>query len=119
MSAAKPIDDDALANLLELTGGDPAFLAELIDAYVDDTPEQLAAMHQAVAVGDMSELRRAAHSLKSNSANFGAFRLAELCAGVEAQAQAGASDRTIELVAQVEAEYDRVRRALQDVRAAE
>lgn len=117
MADSMVLDRQALANLLAMTGDDPSFLAELIDAYADDTPAQLATMHRAVTEGNMEALRRAAHSLKANSANFGAVRLAELSARIEAQATTGTSDVSVELVAMAEAEYDRVRRALQDVRA--
>jgi two-component system, sensor histidine kinase and response regulator len=117
MADSMVLDRQALANLLAMTGDDPLFLAELIDAYADDAPAQLATMHRAVRDGDMGELRRAAHSLKANSANFGAVRLAELCARIEALATTGTPDMSVELVAMAEAEYDRVRRALQDARA--
>jgi HPt (histidine-containing phosphotransfer) domain-containing protein len=113
------INRATLDELLETTGGDPAFLAELIDTYFEDSATLLPAMREALAAGSTEQLRRAAHSLKSNSASFGAQELAIRCRALEEQSQAGAlGDAAAERLAQVEAEYERVRRALQAARPA-
>jgi PAS domain S-box-containing protein len=83
------IDRSALEQLVESFGGDRAFLNELLDAFLDDAPEQIAAMQTALSVGDSDTLRRAAHSLKSPSASFGATALAESCRQLEELATAG------------------------------
>src|SRR5919199_3327777 len=118
MAEPDVLDRAALADLLAMTGGDPTFLAELIDTYVADTPQQLAAIRRALEVGDAEAVRRAAHSLKSNSATFGAAALAALGAQLEARGKAGALAGTDELVARAEAEYDLVKRALRALQAA-
>ena len=118
MAEPESIDPAALETLLETTGGDPAFLAELIDSYVDDTPQLLAVIRRAVDAGDGEELRRAAHTLKSNSATFGALTLAALCRDLEGQGKTGMLDGAAERVGQVEAEYAKVRQALQTARSA-
>jgi HPt (histidine-containing phosphotransfer) domain-containing protein len=110
------INRAALDDLLATTGGDPGFLAELIDTYFEDSATLLPAMHQALAAGSAEQLRRAAHSLKSNSTSFGAQELAGLCRALEEESRAGALGGAEERLAQVEAEYDRVRRALQAAR---
>jgi HPt (histidine-containing phosphotransfer) domain-containing protein len=106
------IDQAALDALNEMTGGDPAFLAEMIDTYLDDTPGQFAAMRQALAGGQADDYRRAAHSLKSNSANFGALALADLCREMEEKGKAGALDGQAGRLTQAEAEFEKVRQAL-------
>lgn len=113
MTESDVIDRAALETLLEAVGGDTAFLAEMIDEYFADTPTLLATMWQALVVSDAAGLRRAAHALKSNSANFGAGALTELCRDLEARGKDGALDGAAPLLAQVEAEYDRVKPALQ------
>jgi HPt (histidine-containing phosphotransfer) domain-containing protein len=118
MAGAESIDRAALHTLFETTGGDPAFLAELIDSYCDDTPGLLAAVRHAVDDGDAEALRRAAHSLKSNSATFGALALAALGRDLEEQGRTGRLDGAAERVALAEAEYAHVRRALQAARPA-
>jgi HPt (histidine-containing phosphotransfer) domain-containing protein len=106
------IDRSALESILDATGGDPEFLAEMIDEFLADSPQLLAAMRAALASGNAAELRRAAHSLKSNSSNFGAHALAELCRELEERGKAGALDGASELFSQIEAEYQLVEPAL-------
>jgi HPt (histidine-containing phosphotransfer) domain-containing protein len=67
--------------LKEATGGD--FIDELVDTYLEDAPRQLSALHAALQTQDAEAFRRAAHSLKSNSATFGAGRLSEMAKELE------------------------------------
>ena len=67
------IDLDVLNTLKETIGAD--FLNELLSTYYEDTSTQINTLRQALANGDAETFRRAAHSLKSNSANFGAMEL--------------------------------------------
>lgn len=112
MSEQDAINHAALDNLVATTGGDPAFLAELIDAYFEDTATLLPSMRDALSTGSAEQLRRAAHTLKSNSASLGAEDLAVLCRELEEQGRAGALGGAAKRLAQIEAEYERVRRAL-------
>ena len=111
------IDRTALEALLETTGGDPGFLAELVDTYLSDAVEQLAAMRQAIAVANPEELRRAAHSLKSNSASVGARTLASLCQELEQRARNGVLEGAPERLAHIEMAYTAVEDGLRALRA--
>jgi HPt (histidine-containing phosphotransfer) domain-containing protein len=111
------LDRAALDNLLDITGGDPEFLDELIDTFLSDAEAQLAAMRQAIADGDETALLRPAHSLKSNSTNVGATALAELCREIEADARAGGVPDAEARVSRVAAELAGVRAALLEARA--
>ncbi|MDH4137666.1 MAG: Hpt domain-containing protein [Anaerolineae bacterium] len=108
----------ALENLREMIGGDPDFLAELMDTFLNEAPQLLADMRQAVEDRDAAGLRLAAHSLKSNSTDFGAMTLSNLCWELEGMGKAGTLDGVAEKVAQVEAEYERVKPAMEAVRKA-
>ena len=110
------LDPAALENLREMVGGDDEFLAELIDTFFADAPQMLLDMRQALESGDVAVLHRAAHSLKSNSAEFGGMTLSNLCRDLEAIGKAGTLDGAAELVAQAEAEYEKVRVALEAAR---
>jgi HPt (histidine-containing phosphotransfer) domain-containing protein len=112
------LDSDALAMLDELTGGDPAFLDELIDTWVGDGAEQLEAMRQSLAAGDTPTLRRAAHSLKSTSQSLGAVLLASVCAEIEAAARNGAIDAASPLLPVAQRRYEESRAALLALRRA-
>jgi HPt (histidine-containing phosphotransfer) domain-containing protein len=116
MAESEAIDRAALQDLLATTGGDPSFLAELIDTFVEDTTTLLVAMRQALATGNAEKLRRAAHSVKSNSASFGALTLATLCKELEEMARTGALDGVAARMARVEAEYEKIKGALQAAR---
>ena len=71
---------DALKNA---TGRE--FTAELIDTFLEDMPVQLAQLKQSITAQDAESFRRAAHTIKSNAATFGAVHLAELARALEMQ----------------------------------
>jgi HPt (histidine-containing phosphotransfer) domain-containing protein len=107
------IDGEAFVRLRDSLGADaPEFLAGVIDDYLADAPHLLARLQDAAARGDAEALRRAAHPFKSNSASFGAMRLAALCKQLEAQGAAGRLDGAAEQVAAIASEFERVRAAL-------
>ena len=115
--AARSVDPAALDRLLEMTGGDPEFLDELIQTYLDDAVVQLEGMRAAADTDSPEDLVRPAHSLKGNSANVGAARLEELCRQLEADARAGSVEGATERVAAAGAEFERVRAELAALRA--
>jgi len=69
------IDLNTFNALKESTGAD--FIAELVDTFLDDAPNLLSQMQSALASRDADVFRRAAHSMKSNAATFGAMELSE------------------------------------------
>jgi HPt (histidine-containing phosphotransfer) domain-containing protein len=94
-----PIDPATFAGLLEMTAGDMEFVDELVDTYLADGAQQVAALRQAVADGSVEALIRPAHSLKSSSLNVGALPLGELARSLEEASRSGrvpdASDRVV------------------------
>jgi len=109
------LDAGALDALRELGGED--FLGELIDTFLDDAPGVLAVLRRSLEEGDVDELRRAAHTLKSNGATFGAREFSELCRRLEEQARTGELDGAYGLVDRIEEEYETFRRALTELRS--
>ena len=65
------IDQATFENLKAMMGAD--YIGELIDAYLEETPLTLALLKKALAGGNAEVFRRAAHSIKSSSASFGAI----------------------------------------------
>jgi HPt (histidine-containing phosphotransfer) domain-containing protein len=118
LSDAPVIDPSAFDALSESTGGDPEFLAELIDMFLTDGVDLLSAMDTASASGDAAELRRAAHSLKSNGATFGATTLTALARQLEELGKAAELDAVGPLIAEARQEFGRVERSLTATRAA-
>jgi HPt (histidine-containing phosphotransfer) domain-containing protein len=77
----------------------------------------LATLRSSLDDGNGEELRRAAHTLKSNGATLGAKEFAELCRTLEQRAKAGELDDAAELVGRIEAEYRPLEEALAALRA--
>ena len=83
--------------------GKPGILAQMIGMFVKGSGDQVAALLAASEAGDVEKLRVVSHTLKSNSASFGATELAELCRDIETDARAGLgrldNDRRLRLLA--------------------
>jgi two-component system sensor histidine kinase/response regulator len=62
--------------------------------------------------GDADEVRRAAHTLRSNAATFGANELADRSSRLEAAARAGTLDDGLARVQAIDDELERVHAAL-------
>ena len=108
------LDQPTLAALLDSVGGDVDFLKELVDAYLDSTPGLFAAMRQAAAAGDAAGLQRAAHTLKTGSANMGALTLAAQCKQLEDMGKSGALEDVEPRIDAAAAAYEDVAAALRD-----
>lgn len=83
------VDEGVLADLLASTGDDPAFVRELLETYLAETPEQLEAITAAIGADDAAALVRPAHTLKSSSATLGAMQLSTLARELEMAGRAG------------------------------
>jgi CheY-like chemotaxis protein len=110
------LDMAALENLLSVLGGEFEYLAELIDSFLEDAPQLLVELNQYVQAGDAAGVRRVAHSLKSNGADFGATTFSNLCKELEMMGKSGAIEGAPDLAAQIETEYEKVEAALAVVR---
>ena len=79
--AVSEIDIGTFEALKRTAGAD--FIDELVDTFLEDAPKLMADMRSALLAGNTEAFRRAAHSLKSNGATFGAQRLADLSRQLE------------------------------------
>jgi len=110
---SEPLDRAVLAGLRELqVAGEPDVVAQFITLFVDEAPPLIAAIRAGMMAGDTAAVRRAAHSLKSGSADMGAQHMAVLCAELEQRGRSGSLDGAETLVAQLEDEWERVAAAL-------
>ena len=92
--------------------GGTTLLGQVIDAFLAESPRLLTEMEDAVHPQDATQLRRAAHTLKSNGATLGATVLTELCRELEQLAGDGRFERAESLVGRIRSETVRVERAL-------
>ena len=67
-----PVDDPLdLTAALELVDGDRELLGDIIDLLLEQAPQSLSEIREAIAQGDGHKLDRAAHKLKGSLGNFG------------------------------------------------
>lgn len=111
------LDPAALENLRETTGDTPEFLVELIDTFLEDAPQLLGDLQKALDKEDAAGVRLAAHSLKSNGAEFGATIFSDLCRQLEMLGRSGQLAGAEALLIQVNKEFANVRAALEAIRS--
>jgi HPt (histidine-containing phosphotransfer) domain-containing protein len=75
------IDKATFDELKEMSGAD--FINELIDTFLEDAPKLIDEIRTSLAANNAETFRRAAHSVKSNAATFGASQLAALAKELE------------------------------------
>jgi HPt (histidine-containing phosphotransfer) domain-containing protein len=103
------IDPTILAPLLDPDlGGDAGFLAEVVQAYRDDSPTRLQALREAQQTLDADAIARAAHSLKGSSGNFGAARMQALCVELEQLCREGRPGDAAPFIDRLHVEYERL-----------
>jgi CheY-like chemotaxis protein/HPt (histidine-containing phosphotransfer) domain-containing protein len=107
------INRQALNNIraLSATHGD-ALLERVLQAFLEDTPTHLQTIRQAIASGNAVQMRKAAHSLKSSSANVGADALAQRTKELELLGRNNTTAGAAALLAEMERSFQAARQAL-------
>jgi CheY-like chemotaxis protein len=113
-ATAEAIDRVVIDRLGESLGRE--FTAELIDTFVADARDLVAALRRALAESDRDAFRRAAHTLKSTGESLGAFSLAALARELEGMGQAGRLHEVGNRVDRLADLHDRVAQALGAIR---
>jgi signal transduction histidine kinase/DNA-binding response OmpR family regulator len=113
--AEEAFDPTALDRLREMTN--EAFVAEALGDFLEDAPGFLEAIRRDLSAGQVDEVRRAAHTLKSNSATVGAAVLSTAAGELEALARTGRlDDPAASVAARLETAFNQVRPILQQAR---
>lgn len=110
------LDHVSLAKLLDVIGNEADVFVELVDSFLGEAPTMLHALRRSLEQDDATSMRIAAHTLKSNSNDFGALAMADLCQELEHMSKTGIVDGATDYVAQIEAEYVQVERLLRAMR---
>lgn len=92
------------------------FLVELIDVYLNDTPNRLRQLRQAFDGDDTATFVREAHTLKSSSANVGAMGLSALAKEMEFAGRDGEIEKMATELNRLEEEFAQVKAVLETVR---
>jgi HPt (histidine-containing phosphotransfer) domain-containing protein len=105
------IDGQILEDLHQVIGEPEAF-CDILRAYLQETPQLLAALQTAHTQGDTLTMQQTAHSLKSSSATLGALSLSALCAELETLDRANSTVNPDTLLSQMTMAYEAVKGAL-------
>lgn len=110
---ATALDQKILENIRGLQKeGEPSLIDKIITIYLQTTSKLLRDLSEAVAASDVQATKKAAHSLKSSSANVGATKLSELCKEVEAMGRNNSIRGASALVTKIKHEYNAVEKSL-------
>ncbi|HEY1328371.1 MAG TPA: Hpt domain-containing protein [Casimicrobiaceae bacterium] len=112
-----PTIDHATFEALQTSAG-ADFVRDLIDTFLHEAPKMLDDLRSALAAGDATRFRRAAHSLKSNGNTFGALEFGALAKELELGGIARASEHGGEAMTGLAEEYTRVAAALRELQGA-
>jgi HPt (histidine-containing phosphotransfer) domain-containing protein len=112
-SAPQILDHEAIENLRALgEPGDDSFLKEILEIYLLDTPERLAAMKTARDTNDQPLYTRSVHTIKGSSANVGAAEMRTLATELERRSKQEPLATLDPEVAKLESAFIRARDAL-------
>jgi CheY-like chemotaxis protein len=107
------IDAEALDNLRSLRmDGEPDPLAELVELFLNDTPDRIKQMQAALQSSNGIDLDAAAHSLKGSASNLGAKQIAAGCARIMQHAKKNEFPPAAKLVAEIEENFPKVKALL-------
>jgi HPt (histidine-containing phosphotransfer) domain-containing protein len=109
------IDQATFEELKEMSGAD--FINELIDTYLEDAPKLIEEMRTALVANNADTFRRAAHSLKSNAATFGASQLSALAKELELLGKENKLHETRDKLMALEAAFASVREELRELKS--
>ena len=87
---------------------------EILDLFLQTSPQRLEQMREARLKGDTSGLLSLAHSLKGAAVQLGAWGMAELCQQIQTLGRAGSMAETGDLLYRLEAEFQGASRTLQE-----
>jgi len=110
------IDQEIIESLCDMAGDDAdELLRDLIQVYLENAPERLQSIQEAVERGDAIALQQSAHALRSVSVTLGAIRLGKICEVLELNARAQNLQDASTLAAQIDTEFLNVKCALTEL----
>lgn len=109
------IDEKTFDELKQMSGAE--FINELIDTFLEDSPKLIEEMESALKANNVDSFRRAAHSLKSNAATFGANELSSLAKELEILGKENKLNETGNKLKALEEAYESVRKELSELKS--
>ena len=100
------LDGEILEELRMVMGNE---FSALLQTFINDSSQRVAAIQREIAAQDVVGLRAAAHSFKGSSSNMGARYLAQLCKEIEELALAGEISTCAPLLQELTNEFTAVK----------
>lgn len=110
-----PADDgvEVLEYLRRLEAqGSPGLAVEVIEIFLQDTSHRLTTLRQGIARGDGETVFRIAHTLQGSASMICAASMARSCSALARSARSGSFDEWRVLVAELEARFETIQRAM-------
>ncbi len=101
---------DQLVQLAQESGAE--FVTEVFAIFQEDSASRLGALRTAIQNEETEGIRAEAHSLKSSSAQVGAWAMAQACREMERLAQAGSKSDHLVLLGEIETGFARLQQIL-------
>jgi PAS domain S-box-containing protein len=112
--SAQVLDASALKRLRDTLGKQvDVLLPTLVKSFIDDGTKLLDQANRALQQKNAQDLRRAAHTLKSNGATFGAMRLSTVAKQLEQLGREGQFEGAVELIEQAGHEFAKAKAELE------
>ena len=92
--------------------GSPGLAAEVIEIFLQDTSHRLTALRHAIAQEDGETVFRVAHTLQGSASMIGAASVARGCNALAKSARSGSFDQCKVLVAELDARFEAIQRAM-------
>ena len=116
MPEDQTIEMQAINALRELSpDAGQEFLRELIQIFLQDTPQRIVELEEALAKNDIPSFTRAAHTIKGSSSNFGATKFTKLAHQMEMQGKSGDLSDSAASYRKLKSEYLLVGQALNKI----
>ncbi len=100
-------DRDGFINRLM---GDEELANEIIGEFLEDIPNKLIVLQEALDKVDASSLQRDAHTLKGASANVGALALQEIAHQIEIAGESGDMDKASSLIPELDKQFEMLKK---------
>ena len=113
MTEPEILEQSALDRLKEW-GGDK-LLGQMIRLFLENAPGRMNQIRAGVDGGDVRESEKGAHSLKSSSANVGAYHLRTIAADMERAAAGGDTAAVVAMLPSLESAFSQAITALESV----
>ncbi len=110
-SLSKYVTPEVLESFLTIESrGETNFISEIYKTYLGFTAGEISSIQSAADRGDLSDVKRRAHSLKGSSANVGVGSMRDLCAELEIAAASGGS--VSDMVSRLDGHFRQLKREL-------